>query len=200
MTTIVITGGIACGKSTLAGLLVDGTPGSRFFDADREAHQWLTSGDVVRRITEAFGSQVLDAGGGLSRNVLRELVLFDRARRLRLEAILHPLVRSRCLEARERALRDGVAAFIADIPLYFEAVNFDLGGDPVVVVAACRRATQLERLIGGRGLGPAEAAAFIDAQIPVEVKMARADHVVWNDGAPEVLLDQGRLLQSILNS
>src|SRR5204863_8370266 len=104
--------------------------------------------------------------------------------------ILHPRIR-RQWNAVAQKHRNSTAFFFADIPLLYET-----GGETLcdrVVVVACSRPVQEQRL-GERGLTPATARQMIDAQMPLEEKIKRDDHVVWNNGDAKVLGEQTEML------
>jgi dephospho-CoA kinase len=114
--------------------------------------------------------------------------------RARLEAILHPLVRSRWLQftAESRAANTHV---IVDIPLLFET-NAESFFDRILTVA-CSRENQMAR-IAARGLARDQIEKIIESQLPLDQKIARSDFVVWNDGTLAILEDQAAELD--LNS
>jgi len=199
MKTLIVTGGVATGKSTVCGLLVERAEKAVCFDADACVRTLLTSAEVVALIREEFGGAVFDDDGFLSRCRLREIVFSDSASRERLEEILHPLVKQSCLDLMAEA-RSGSEklVFIADIPLYFEAA-FDVPTDFVAVVATGRR-TQISRIINERGLERNMAEKIIGSQWPIEKKIRRADLVLWNSGDRGPLCHQVELLlKSVLN-
>jgi dephospho-CoA kinase len=187
-----ITGGIATGKSTVTATLAAAMPGLRVFDADRSARD-LTAHDaaVLGAIRAEFGPSVFDADGVLQRPALRAIVFSDPERRKALEAILHPAIHRSWLELAKTA-REGNTPLAVDIPLLFETAsesNFDK-----IIVVACSAATQRRRLLQDRNLSPAIAESMIAAQLPLATKIDRADFVVWNDGLPQALDAQVRLL------
>jgi len=189
-----ITGGIATGKTRFTGCLASQAPGLRVFDADRCAHELTTSDPaILAAIRENFGPAVFDASGALQRPALRAIVFADPARRKVLEGILHPAIRRSWLDlARTLRGQPGDPWLAVDIPLLFETsaeTHFDQ-----IVVVACSAVTQRARLAGNRGLAPALAESMIAAQLPLALKIERADFVVWNDGLPEALEAQARLL------
>ena len=169
-----------------------GVPTSvKFFDADVAARE-LTDGDPEVRglIEKEFGPAVY-ASGDLNRRALRAIVFADADKKRALEQILHPRIRRQwSLEAEGH--RNSTELFFADIPLLYET-----GGESLcdrVVVVACAPRLQLERLMARTGLPEAEAQQMIDAQMPLTEKIGRANHVVWNNGGPDVLAEQARLL------
>jgi dephospho-CoA kinase len=183
MSAIGITGGIATGKSTVASALHESLssrlPVERF-SADFEARRLTdTDLDVQEEIKSVFGAQLFDSERRLKRERLRELVFRDPSARKTLESILHPRIRSAWLE---RA--DTGTLLLAEIPLLFETKaeeHLDL-----VVVTACSRSAQINRLIEVRGLPPDLADQMIAAQMPLEEKIKRSDRLVWTDCPPKI--------------
>jgi len=182
-----LTGNIAAGKSTVADLWR--RRGAAVVDADELARQAVAPGsEGLRRVVEAFGREVLDAGGELDRASLARRVFADADARARLEAIVHPEV-ARLRPAAERAAlagaRPGHAIVVHDIPLLFE-VGLEDEFDLVAHVHAPSDARRA-RLVGGRGMAPDEAAARIAAQMPSEEKVPLADVVIDNSGDLDAL-------------
>lgn len=194
MPVLGITGGIASGKSLFTGCLASLFPALRVFDSDRCARQ-LTEADpaVISAIRDHFGSGVFDATGVLQRHALRAIVFADPIERKALEAILHPAIRGSWLElARSVRSQPGNPWLAVDIPLLFETSaqsHFDK-----IVVVACSPSIQRSRLVDSRHLAPSLAESMIASQLPLSRKIECADFVVWNDGLPEALDVQARLL------
>jgi len=182
-----ITGGISTGKSTFSRLLRDLT-GARLFDADRVARELQDKDPEVRAsLLEEFGDAIFSAAGDLNRAALRAIVFADPEKKRALEQIVHPRIRRQWSTAAEDSRRLG-QLFLADIPLLYETQG-ELLCDRVVVVA-CAPELQEERLIARAQLTPAAARAMIDSQMPLAQKIARADHVVWNNGPLDALAAQ----------
>lgn len=195
MPALGLTGGIAVGKSSFAKLLLRELP-MEYFDSDRCVHELLAEDDPTRdAIVASFGEAVLDANQRPDRAQLRAVVFENEERRKALEAILHPVVRSRWTERVEVARKTN-ACVLVDIPLLYETGAQD-GLDRVIVVA-CSRETQLRRLTSERGLAPELAARMIAAQLDLSAKIQQADHVIWNDSTVSNLDGQSRLLASWL--
>jgi dephospho-CoA kinase len=195
MLRIGITGGIACGKS-LAGICV-ADQGIPVCDADDLAHEAMRPGmPVYDRVVGIFGRAVLAEGGEIDRRTLGAVVFADPARRAQLDAAVRPAVRdawTRWLES-----RPGARAAAVIVPLLYEA-GAGAGWDAVICVAAPRK-EQMERL-RRRGFSDAEAQARVDAQMPIEEKMERADYVLYNAGTKELLaLQMERALQRIMET
>lgn len=184
MRVVGLTGGIASGKSTFAGLLR--ARGAPVIDADALARAVVArDSPTLTRIAEAFGPRALQTSGGLDRAWMADLVFRNPEARRRLEAITHPAIRDRMLEEVARLEAGGHALAFYDVPLLFE-VGLDQAVDSVVVVWT-PRGVQAERLTRRDGLTPIEAEARRAAQLPIDEKAARADFVVENHGPPEAL-------------
>ena len=181
-----LTGGVGMGKSTAARLLKKvGLPVVDSDDLAREAVQPGTEG--LAEIADEFGEGFLKADGSLDRDKMASKVFQDEAARKRLEAIIHPRVRivweKQIDQWREQKRPLGVVV----IPLLFE-VDLQDSFDAVLCVA-CTANTQRARL-RERNWNDAQITARIAAQMDIAQKMDLADHVLWNEGAPELLMDQ----------
>ena len=195
MPVVGITGGIATGKSTFARALLGYLP-AELFDADRVAHDLLASDPGVRaEVLRAFGVEFLNENGEVDRARLRTLVFANAARRRELEAILHPVIRSRWIAQAQASAASG-SWFCVDIPLLFET-HAESHFDHVVVVA-CSSGTQRRRLRELRGLDDATADKIVQAQLDLRVKIEKADHLIWNDSTPAHLEEQAALLAALL--
>ena len=181
-----LTGGVGMGKSMAARLLKKvGLPVVDSDDLAREAVQPGTEG--LAEIADEFGEEFLTADGSLDRDKMASTVFQDEAARKRLEAIIHPRVRTvwekQIDQWREQKRPVGVVV----IPLLFE-VDLQDSFDAVLCVA-CTANTQRARL-RERNWDDAQITARIAAQMDIAQKMDLADHVLWNEGAPELLMDQ----------
>jgi dephospho-CoA kinase len=191
MPAIGITGGISTGKSTFVECLRELLPVATFFDADEAVHAFLNRSDVQNEIRREFGAEVFSTGGDLNRGKLRAIVFADSTKRRALERILHPRIRRKWrTQAKEH--RNSPGFFFADIPLLYETGGESLC-DRVVVVASSRN-VQLARLRKRMPVTSAGAKQMIASQMPLEEKMSRADHVVWNNGDRTSLMKQARFL------
>jgi dephospho-CoA kinase len=154
MRLIGLTGNIASGKSTVSQMLAD--RGATIIDADELAREAVAYGsDGHRKIVERWGDDILKADGGLDRVALRQIVFQEPTER-------------------------GDETVICDIPLLFERRLVD-DFDQIVLVDA-PRPLRLERLIRDRALGQTEAMSMIASQMPAELKRARADFIIENEG------------------
>ena len=185
--------GIACGKTTVSALLTE--KGAIPINADEIGHQLLKADSpVINELTEAFGRDILDASGDVSRKKLGAIVFKDKTARERLNSILHPLIIERSRgQTRQLITEDPTCIVLLDAPLLIEAGAYDTV-DLIVVVTASPE-TQLRRTLErgvaqGRPLTEAEVQARIDAQMPVSEKVKYADVVIENEGTLEDLCMQ----------
>jgi len=194
MPVIGITGGISTGKSTLVQCLRELLPLAAFFNADEAAHALLNRPEVQKQIRRDFGAEVFSAAGDLNRAKVRAIVFGDATKKRALERILHPRIR-RHWRTEAKGHRNSPKFFFADIPLLYET-----GGESLcdrVVVVACSRKLQLARLRKRMSVRSAEAKAMINSQMPLEEKIRRADHVLWNNGDRTSLMEQARFLVAL---
>jgi len=194
MPAIGITGGISTGKSTFCDCLCEIVPAAKFFDADLAARSLPELPEVKQEILGQFGGGVFSPDGDLNRTKLRAIVFADAAKRRALEQILHPRIRRQWMAEAKRH-RNSPHFFFADIPLLYET-----GGETLcerVVVVACSRNVQLDRLAKRKSLKRSEAEQMINSQIPLEEKIKRADHVVWNNGDRATLMEQVKELVAL---
>ena len=195
MAVIGITGGISTGKSTLCGCLREIVPNAKFFNADYAARALVDlDPEVKKEIRREFGNAIFSADQGLNREKLRHIVFIDAAKRRALEQILHPRIR-RQWSTEAETHRNSPDFFFADIPLLYET-----GGERLcdrVVVVACSNKIQLRWLMERMSLERSATEQMINSQMPLEEKIRRADHVVWNNGARTVLADQARCLVAL---
>jgi dephospho-CoA kinase len=178
-----LTGGVACGKTTVARFFQD--LGAHIIDADRIGHELIEPGRAAyQEILQRFGNEVLDPTGAIDRRTLGAKVFADAEQLRQLNALLHPRIIARVNElAREHLARDPHAVVIVDAALIFES---GIGGTlRKVIVAWCRPEQQFERLMAKMGVSREEAERRIEAQMPLEEKRGRADYVIDCSGSKE---------------
>ena len=183
MKIIGLTGGIACGKSTVSTELR--AHGAAIIDADALAHELSQPHrPIYNAYVERFGSEIVAADGTLDRAAIARRVFADPAVRAEVEAIAHPIIR-RAAEERLRAARDeNKRAAVLDVPLLFEA-GWDALADETWVVALPREEQLVRLLARDKAMDAGEARARIAAQMPLAEKCARADVVIDNSGTVE---------------
>ncbi len=179
-----LTGGIASGKSLVAGMLRD--LGAAVVDADRIAREVVAPGGPAHDgVVRAFGPAVVRPDGTLDRQALAARIFADPAARRQLNALTHPHVRRRMAEEAARLAAGGAGVIVFDIPLLLDTTDGrDLGLEGILVVSADDE-VRVRRLMARDGLSEEEARRRLAAQMPLRDKVARADWVIDNSGAPE---------------
>jgi len=191
MPAIGITGGISTGKSTFCACLREILPAAKFFDADEAARQLVDLEEVKQEMLAQFGLGIFLRSGDLNREAVRAIIFQDAVKKRALEQILHPRIRRQWSVEADRH-RKTPEFFFADIPLLYET-----GGETLcdrVVVVACSPDIQLANLTRKMEIAIAAAEAMIKSQTPLEEKIRKADHVVWNNGDRSVLAAQATSL------
>lgn len=187
MLLIGLTGNIASGKSTVARLLSE--RGATIIDADILSRRVVEPGmpafdEIVRR----WGAGIVAPDGGLDRDALRRLVFSQHDQLEQLNEIVHPEVMAYRDRLVEEARQRGDRLVVCDIPLLFERGMVD-DFDRIVLVDA-PRPVRLERLMRERGLSETDAMDMMTAQMPAELKRARADYIIENTGTVRDLEDR----------
>ncbi|MFM6929102.1 MAG: dephospho-CoA kinase [Bdellovibrio sp.] len=187
MKWIGLTGGIACGKSTVSRMLKDrDVP---LVDADEIARDIVRPGSPgLKSIVDLFGEDVLLPDGSLDRRKLGQIVFGNPDRLHSLEAITHPLIREEV--RRRRRLFEGMGAPLAiyDIPLLFETNSKDQFD--AVIVVSCTKGQQKERLMRRNQWTEDEIEMRIASQLPIANKEQQADFVVVNNRDEQNLLKE----------
>ena len=179
MLLVGLTGNIGSGKSTVDQLLSE--RGATIIDADVLARRAVETGTAAyKSIVERWGTSILGPDGTLDRGALRRIVFSDQAELEQLNTLVHPEVERMRAALVEAARLRGDKLVVCDVPLLFERKMTDLF-DRIVLVDA-PRPVRLERLVRERGLKETEAMDMIVAQMPAELKRARADFVIDNIG------------------
>jgi dephospho-CoA kinase len=177
-----LTGGIASGKSAVAGMLRE--MGFAVLEADSLAHKLIEPGQpAYKEVVREFGAEIIDASGRVDRGKLGAVVFNDRAKLERLNAIVHPRVKAAILKQLDEWSRDGERdAVFVEAALIVEAGYLkNLDG---LVVAWSRPEQQMERL-QARGLSEDEARRRIHAQLPVAEKLKLATEKIDCSGSIE---------------
>lgn len=182
-----LTGGIACGKTTVAEMF--GDLGIPIVDADDLAREVVEPGTPgLQRVVDEFGKGVLDAEGRLDRKKVGDMVFNDKEARDTLNSILHPLIGAAGAE-RLQALQEHPAPYL----VYEAALLVETGSYKAfsaLVVVSADESLQRLRLIARDGYTVGEANARIASQLPLARKIAVADYVVTNNGDLEATRQQ----------
>jgi len=174
-----LTGGIGSGKSAVADLFA--ARGVLVIDTDAIAHELTAPGGAAMPAIRAeFGEGAAGADGALDRGAIRAIVFADPSARKRLEAILHPLIRSES-ERRLAQKPAGSPYAILMVPLLVEAGDYRKRVNRIAVVD-CAEATQIDRVMRRNGLARSEIERILAAQATRAERLAAADDVIDNDG------------------
>ena len=194
---VILTGGIATGKSSVAQRLRQ--HGIQVVDTDAIAHALTApNGAALPELRKAFGNDVFEADDTLNRAALRDIVFNDPDQKIRLEQILHPMIRRQAIEALASATSPYV---VADVPLFAETGFLREQADRVLVVD-CPPEIQKQRLLARGNLPEALADLILQAQAPRETRLDLATEILDNSGSPQQRdarldqLHQGYLLLS----
>jgi dephospho-CoA kinase len=182
MKIIGLTGGVGMGKSTAAEILR--ARAAVVVDTDELARHFVQPGEpALAEILDAFGQKITTPDGRLRRDELARIIFADPAAREKLEAILHPRIRSAWLAQVETWRGENHPLAVVVIPLLFET-KAETFFDNIICVA-CSAASQHQRL-RSRGWDEEQIRQRLAAQWPVETKIARANFVVWTEGSLDV--------------
>lgn len=181
MFRIGLTGGIACGKTTVADMFA--ALGAQIIDTDELARDVVEPGEpALESVIEHFGSTILDDDGRLDRRALRRLVFSDPEKRHLLEQILHPAIRQRMIES--SAIVRGPYQVLV-IPLLVES-HSDGHVDRVLVVD-CDEEVQLRRLMNRDHESRETAENMLAAQISRQDRLDHADDIIDGGSGLEAL-------------
>ncbi|MFO7981914.1 MAG: dephospho-CoA kinase [Desulfuromonadales bacterium] len=184
-----VTGGIAAGKSMVTEAFRQ--MGAAIVSADQLARDVVRPGtQVLERLVERFGRDILRSDGHLDRPALASLVFSDSRARKDLNAIMHPAIAELADKRLEELKARQTELIVYEVPLLFEA-GAEKRVDAVLVVTA-REDVQLRRLMQRDGLDEEQARARLEAQMPQAQKVARADYVIDNSGSRDETLHQVR--------
>jgi dephospho-CoA kinase len=178
---IALTGGIATGKSYVATRIREA--GVPIVDADVLSREVVSPGTPgLAAVRKRFGPDSVRRDGTMDRVRIAQIVFKDKRARLDLEAIIHPAVQ-KAIDEFFATLPKRTPFAVADIPLLFETGRENQFN--AVVVVACPRQMQLQRLMERNKLSKDDAERRLNAQLPIEKKVEKATHVIRTDGTFE---------------
>ncbi|MGZ5201435.1 MAG: dephospho-CoA kinase [Telluria sp.] len=183
--TVGLTGGIGCGKSTVADQFA--ALGASVIDTDQIAHA-LTAprGAAMPALLAEFGDDFATPDGALDRAKMRTIVFTDPGARARLEAVLHPRIRDATAAA--AAIATGPYVIFV-VPLLVESGTWSERVNRVLVID-CPEALQIQRVMSRNGLPEAQVRAIMAAQATRQQRLDAADDVIVNDDGIELLAPQ----------
>ncbi len=174
-----LTGGIGSGKSTVAGMLAK--CGAVIVDADAISRQaTAASGTAIPAIEKIFGVSFLTPAGALDRDAMRQLVFSDPAAKLRLEAIIHPLVAAETVRQVRDAESAGAQCIVFDVPLLVESGRWRHQVDQVLVVD-CTEERQISRVMARSGWSRDAVLKVMAGQASRAQRLAAADISIYNE-------------------
>ncbi|MFA5322157.1 MAG: dephospho-CoA kinase [Smithella sp.] len=181
MLNVGLTGGIACGKSTVARMFVKN--GARLIDFDRLAHEVQEPGKPAwPEVVKCFGKEILSPDGKINRVKLGNIVFADKKKLSKLNKIVHPLVYKEWLSRQEKInQKDNHAIIIADVPLLFEGGMQHLFDRTLLVLIEPEE--QIRRLMARNHISREEAEKRLKSQMPIDEKIILADIVLDNKGS-----------------
>lgn len=180
-----LTGGIGCGKTTVANMF--GALGASLVDTDDIAHALTAPGGAAMpAIEQDFGAQFITTEGALDRARMRALVYADPAAKIRLEAILHPRIRDAALAQAASATGSYV---IYVVPLLIESGTWRERVARVLAID-CDEAVQIARVMARNNLSEPQVRAIMATQVTRDERLANADDVITNNGDKALLPPQ----------
>ncbi|MBC7489684.1 MAG: dephospho-CoA kinase [Glaciimonas sp.] len=193
--TVGLTGGIGSGKTTVANLFAE--RGVAVIDTDLIAHQ-LTAVDGIATtaIRTAFGDDFIEANGAMDRKKVRELVFSNALAKQRLEAILHPLIRTETAWVIAQA---SDAYVMPVIPLLIESGNWQQRLKRILVID-CDEQTQIQRVMQRNAMNETQVRAIMAAQATRQQRLQVANDVIMNDEDVASLIPQVERLHTLYMS
>lgn len=185
-TLIGLTGPTGAGKGEVARLLQDA--GCAVADADKIAHKALTMPECIDKLTDAFGSEILNPDGTINRRCLAQCAFKDEESTKLLNSITHPVILSLARSEFERLHSEGFKNIVFDAPTLFESGSHTLCKKIIAVTAP--EDIRLERILSRDGITREQAIARIRAQHPCEFYTDRADFVITNNSDFDYLANQ----------
>ncbi len=174
-----LTGGVGSGKSTVASML--STRGAGVVDADAISHELTQAGGAaIEPLRESFGQHAIARGGSLDRAKMRAVAFSDPAARIRLEALLHPLIRNAMRERAGTLAADGCPYILFVVPLLVESGTWSTSVDRVLLID-CSEATQINRVCARPGMNESAARRIMQAQASRQQRLTVADDVLMNE-------------------
>ena len=186
-----LTGGIATGKSLVAGELK--RCGAAVIDADRISREVVEPGKpAYNDIVKEFGPGIIQPDGTVDRKALGNIVFCDPVALDRLNSITHPRIRERIREEAGRLSAGGDAIVVLDIALLIEmGVRYEV---EKIIVVYCDDEQQVQRLMERDNLTRVEAQKRLSCQMDIKEKLKYADYVIDNSGPMDKTIEQARAL------
>jgi len=186
---IVLTGGIATGKSTVANLFM--LHGFLTIDADKIAHKILDKNTT--KIAELFGEKYIK-DNKVVRKELGDLIFNNKQEKLKLENFIHPLIKEDIIEA-AKIFEQNNKPYLIDIPLFFENRNYDIKKSITVYTS---KEVQIQRLMKRDKCTKEEALARINNQMDIEEKKSLSTYIIDNTGSLNDLIEEVNRVKKLI--
>lgn len=186
---IVLTGGIATGKSTVASLFM--LHGFLIIDADKVAHEVLD--EEVNSIASLFGDQYI-SNNKVDRKKLGALIFNNKNEKEKLESLVHPLIKQKIIE-KAKVFELQNKPYLIDIPLFFETGQYDIKRSIVVYTP---KDIQIQRLMKRDSCSYEEAVVKIENQMDIEEKKLKATYIIDNSHDLKNLQDEVERVKKLI--
>lgn len=187
-----LTGGIGSGKTLVADMFAD--LGASIVDADVVARSLtVPGGEGIEPIREIFGEQFIQPDGALNRAMMREHVFSNASERLKLEAILHPLIRDMAFRQAEEAAGDYVIfvnPLLVELPIWH-------GMGTRILVVDCPEELQVFRVMKRNNMTAEQVKSIMATQASREQRLAAADDVIENDKGIDDVVEKVKYLHAL---
>ncbi len=194
MLKIGLTGGIGCGKSTVAQLFLD--LGAPVIDADEIAKRLVMPGQpALQQIQHVFGDTILTDNGWLNRAALRSLIFTQPMLKQQLEAILHPLIYQTIATETESLAKEHVSYSIICLPLLFETKG--VASVDRVLVVDCTLEQQISRVMARDKQHKVDVERIIASQVSRGYRLSHADDVIDNSNTDDSLAERVKKLHNL---
>lgn len=184
MKRIGLSGGIACGKSSVANILR--SKGIPVVDADQVARDIVKPGTAaLSELVQEFGKDILKSSGYLNRKKLGSIVMNDPEKRASLNSITHPKIRNSIFSTLQEWHKEGQQAGVVEAALMVETKSYTLYD--ALIIVTCAPGVQIKRLMNREGFDQQTAQTWINSQLPLSEKEKVADVVIDNSADKETL-------------
>ena len=186
-----LTGGIACGKSTVSKYFAE--LGAAVVDADAASRIVMMKGHPTHAaVCRLFGEDICHSDGQINRKALGEIVFNNPEKRKALEQLTHPAIRQEVAKQLLEAAQSGKKIGMVEAALLVENGSYRQYAGLIVV--SCKAEIQLQRLMKRNQLSVAEAESRIASQWPLSKKEAVADWLITNNADLEALRAQTEIV------
>ena len=171
---VAITGGIACGKSIVGECFKN--QNFNYFDSDKVSHDfYLPETKIYKKILEMYGKNIIEKNEQISKKKLAEIIFNDNRERLKINSLIHPLVRNKIIEWMKLCKTNKVNG-VAEIPLFYETDICNLNWDYTISVYATKKV--IIKRLKDRGFDEIESISRINSQLSIKEKCNRSNYSI----------------------